>query len=768
VPAHSDAGTVLLKTLLSYPWELLAVTAPTAAMEKTKKTKSRSGCKMCKQKRLKCDEAKPFCNQCVRRGRTCPGYRREIRWSTIISSVHGKTRPPPDDTHQDEPTGVSLSRTDSGTTASSQHDVAASNIDPQLGTDATDWNAILNSDFWPQSTCQGQGWTSVEVDSTQALGPGIEWTDWTEGADLSTPTADDMGPVEAIENMHTSLTTLPASFADVSTTQTQLSTLVPSRKVDDLGFPRPNPVDLSTTLVEYWFSHVCSMWSTYDSPQNWYRTLARDSWGYSEPVYYALQAMSASVLVDSLPHLKRTLPALTTQAAQSIHRAVQANLALQGEQARSLPTDVLLAVMGMGTSICWADPRQLGFWFLDQARGLLKRYGDEGDVILDANGQQTVEHFRQALTYWEMLANVVTKDYQSSLKAKRSTFKRRIRRAMSMNEAGADTDGIGAAVPSAGRFPKSIGKSPPMHPWGGVSSEIQQVFGLVMGLCQNRCVARISDTIPSTDDLCDALCDIELAHDLEKEILGFDFVGDANVPSNETGDPNAPLSHLVDTAEAYRLASLLHLYLAFSDLEVKFVRNCASISAKDNNKSSWVQAPQGMPRGHALVTLTLRLVEVLKRIPVDSGARCIQPILLISAATGLRFDVPAHQTNFPMGASSPIHRRGTMINQTAMFGTNTLFNSNDRAFDFSADFGSTQADADAVQLTSLTLEVAAARRFVVNRLGALQQSLPPRPIGVALALVRAVWFNYDSADENLRSMHWMNTMVNSGLQTLFG
>jgi hypothetical protein len=113
-----------------------------------------------------------------------------------------------------------------------------------------------------------------------------------------------------------------------------------------------------------------------------------------------------------------------------------------------------------------------------------------------------------------------------------------------------------------------------------------------------------------------------------------------------------------------------------------------------------------------------------------------------------------------------------MINQTVMFGTNasssSLFNSNDRAFDFSANFGSDQADTNEVQLTSLTLEVAAARRFIVNRLGALQQSLPPRPIGVALALVRAVWFNYDSSDENLRSMHWMNTMVNSGLQTLFG
>jgi len=85
-----------------------------------------------------------------------------------------------------------------------------------------------------------------------------------------------------------------------------------------------------------------------------------------------------------------------------------------------------------------------------------------------------------------------------------------------------------------------------------------------------------------------------------------------------------------------------------------------------------------------------------------------------------------------------------------------------------ADFSASSACEEMPVLTSLTLEVSAARRFVINRLGALQQSLPPRPIGVALALVRAIWFNYDSADEKMHTMHWMNTMVNSGLQTLFG
>jgi hypothetical protein len=485
--------------------------------------------------------------------------------------------------------------------------------------------------------------------------------------------------------------------------------------------------------------------------------------------------MSASVLVDSLPHLKQALLKLTGQAAQSIQRAVQANAMLQRDQAGPLPTDLLLAVLGMGTSICWSDPRQLGFWFLDQARGVLNRYSSEGNLALDIPGQQTVEYFRQALVYWEMLANVVTKDYQNILRSHRSRFKKRIRRAMSMSEPDTNIDESSAPSFGPGRHSKML-EGPTPHVWTGISSSVQETFGLVMGLCQNRCVARNSDTNQSADSLCDALCDIELAHDLEKELLSFDFVGDqpeTKACTNETGDPNAPLSHLVDTAEAYRIASLLHLYLAFSDLEVKAIRGSVSELTDDNDLSSWTQSPSNTNRDQALLTLTLRLVDVLKRIPADSGARCIQPILLISAAAGLKFDVPTQTTSSNRNKSaSSIHFGGTMINREALSGplasSSMLFGSSGQTSGFSNDFDTLSPCEEMPLLTSLTLEVSAGRRFVVNRLGALQQSLPPRPIGVALALVRAIWFNYDSADEKLRRLHWMNTMVNSGLQTLFG
>ncbi|KIH89695.1 hypothetical protein SPBR_06692 [Sporothrix brasiliensis 5110] len=44
--------------------------------------KSRSGCRVCKAKRLKCDETMPACRNCINRGIACPGYRQVLRWST--------------------------------------------------------------------------------------------------------------------------------------------------------------------------------------------------------------------------------------------------------------------------------------------------------------------------------------------------------------------------------------------------------------------------------------------------------------------------------------------------------------------------------------------------------------------------------------------------------------------------------------------------------------------------------------------------------------
>lgn len=41
------------------------------------------GCITCKNKRLKCDEVKPTCQQCIKRNVPCGGYKKEFKWRTF-------------------------------------------------------------------------------------------------------------------------------------------------------------------------------------------------------------------------------------------------------------------------------------------------------------------------------------------------------------------------------------------------------------------------------------------------------------------------------------------------------------------------------------------------------------------------------------------------------------------------------------------------------------------------------------------------------------
>jgi hypothetical protein len=51
-------------------------------MEK-KNQKSRNGCLTCKKKRVKCDESKPACHNCIKRGIDCGGYSTTFKWKSF-------------------------------------------------------------------------------------------------------------------------------------------------------------------------------------------------------------------------------------------------------------------------------------------------------------------------------------------------------------------------------------------------------------------------------------------------------------------------------------------------------------------------------------------------------------------------------------------------------------------------------------------------------------------------------------------------------------
>ncbi|KAJ5548125.1 hypothetical protein N7513_005359 [Penicillium frequentans] len=51
-----------------------------------------TGCALCRERHIKCDEAVPACTQCRRYGRTCPGYRRTFRFQDEGPSLARRNR----------------------------------------------------------------------------------------------------------------------------------------------------------------------------------------------------------------------------------------------------------------------------------------------------------------------------------------------------------------------------------------------------------------------------------------------------------------------------------------------------------------------------------------------------------------------------------------------------------------------------------------------------------------------------------------------------
>ena len=131
------------------------------------------------------------------------------------------------------------------------------------------------------------------------------------------------------------------------------------------------PLDLPTTLVEYWFSHICPVWSAFDSHANYNRKIPLDTWTTSEPVFYALQAMSAAFLADSMPQMSCLVPPLVTQATTIIQHKVSSIRNAPNIPSINITIDLLFAVFAMGTSTHWADAPELGDKLMQDAREIL-------------------------------------------------------------------------------------------------------------------------------------------------------------------------------------------------------------------------------------------------------------------------------------------------------------------------------------------------------------------------------------------------------------
>lgn len=125
-----------------------------------------------------------------------------------------------------------------------------------------------------------------------------------------------------------------------------------------------------------------------------------------------------------------------------------------------------------------------------------------------------------------------------------------------------------------------------------------------MALCRNTCDYKQDQTTTGLKIASKALCDIAVARELEKELLSVDLkiIVLLEEPQDfdvDTRNDGSPVPHSLETAEAYRKAGLLQLYLTLDDTVVSASdRQNAPTSSSDDAKDK-------ASRPKSLIDLTL-------------------------------------------------------------------------------------------------------------------------------------------------------------------
>jgi hypothetical protein len=180
----------------------------------------------------------------------------------MITAKDGKTRPPAEEPFQledvenipgEQDTAIIASLPQIALVSSLSTDSGAGEQDQNVNTSGTAYTDLnLGAENWTNATCQNSELMGLQNATSGLPESEIEWTEWTGEAGLITSSADDINRFEILDDMCTDLATLDP----VSSHSPTLPAMRTQTKY--LSLPSPNPVDLPTTLIQYWFSSVVS------------------------------------------------------------------------------------------------------------------------------------------------------------------------------------------------------------------------------------------------------------------------------------------------------------------------------------------------------------------------------------------------------------------------------------------------------------------------------------------------------------------------------
>ncbi|QDS70556.1 hypothetical protein FKW77_010437 [Venturia effusa] len=545
------------------------------------------GCITCKAKRLKCDETKPSCQQCARRNVDCGGYRKDYKWrpfgetasvtgrppgSTTVKSKKEVTKdkprsehsPSPADTVQSGFTGPSeevkpskstIARADSGhslallDTASPQHEVMDIALDMDLddaieifhfeqhGNDfggeqvmpetmygGDDSNvqqlSVINSSnglsldsFLNLSTPFGSMTSAMDFDSMS--GPLLTPTSLVDHSFFPTDGTEDIIRPDLGEFDQPWSVSLPDFYpSSMSSTMTDSPIFSAPEMFSvprEMDFPLGSPEMLTLRFDR----QTCGILSVKDGPtENPWRTLVWPLARASPALYHAIASMTSF-------HISKNQPEMRLQGIDHMRTSIE-NLA---NGIASMRFDTAIATtLALAFAESWDLHTSTGINHIKGAKILVNQaLTRHQQVPFRGEELERLKFLTNAWVYMDVLARLTSEDDDES-------------------------NDFDAAY---SKLAKSFDADSHLDPLMGAASTLFPIVGRVANLV--RRVRRSESNSPST---------ISHAMELKKMLQEWESPSLEEVPE----DPTIDIEHTLQTAEAYRWATLLYLHQAVPEI----------------------------------------------------------------------------------------------------------------------------------------------------------------------------------------------------------
>lgn len=450
------------------------------------------------------------------------------------------------------------------------------------------------------------------------------------------------------------------------------------------------PADLAT----YYFKNVCSVFSSFDSELNPFRSYVSQVFTYSAPVFNAMLSGSAARLADEKPQLKVIALQYQSQALRCIAESLK--------QTNKVREDTLFAIFLIGLSTAWHDGKDIGIAHFHAAQRAIS----SNSISARGDNQSMANFFKSALIYWEMAISIVSDEVEFSSDIE-----------VTIAEENSNTATTEAKEPTNPRITP--------HPWTGVSSPIQAIFSRV---------TKVIRSMRLIDDRSDAglLRHKKLTQDatkLEEALWSVSLPDIAEI--DDSGDPNTPPQHHLLLAEAYLFGSLYQIYRKFPGV-LRHRQECTSstgwppLGPKNNPIAEWYNSLSNATSNRAfLSSLGFSVLDRLQQIPITSGTRSVQAILIFVAAGSLAVPSPLIQEhNQHPDYVSPLEEDSA--------------SEHDHVMDL--------------------------RQFTISRLASLRSLVHSRPVDLMLQVIKEMYRRLDMGEE----VFWIDLIREMECETMFG